>query len=129
MPTTYPDLKNEHGWAKYCFGEDSLEEPHLPLLTLMIQLDEVAILRLLKLHIKWYQSTPSTSSSLRLQWLFALLVCLDLPIDASMQAELFQLQKTCKTIRATSEILEDEALAGLNTVITVLERIFGQKDV
>jgi len=126
---TYPDLKDEQGWLKYCFGENSLAQPHVPLLTLMIQLDEVAIIRLLKLHIKWIQSPSTDWSSLRLQWLFALLVCLDLPIDASMQAELFQLQKSCKTVRATSESLDDDILAGINIVITVLEKVFNQREV
>lgn len=129
MPSTFPDLKNEQAWSKYCFGEDSLEDSHQPLLAFMIQLDEVAIIRLLKMHIKWYQYPAVQASAVRLQWLFALLVCLDLPIDASMQAELFQLQKTCKTARATLEALEDDVLAGLNTVITVLERVFGQREV
>lgn len=106
-----------------------MQEAQLPTLTLMIQLDEVAIARILKLHIKWAQSPSVIWETTRLQWLFALLLCLDLPIDASMQAELFELQKLCKTVRATADTLEDDILAGVNTVVTVLEKVFSQVEV
>jgi survival of motor neuron protein-interacting protein 1 len=119
-------LKDEQGWIKFCFGEESVPEPQDPLLSHLIQFDEVSILRMLKYHIKWIKNTEWTTR--RLSWMFALLVCLDLPIEASMQAELWQLRTQCVRSRADESLQQEELIAGLNVLITVLERQFGQRE-
>lgn len=126
---TYPDLSNEQEWAIFCCGGETSCAPHEPLLSHLICFDEVAIIRLLNLHIKWSRDSTFSWSPPRLRWLFSLLVCLDLPIDAALQAELCDLRKACLETRASSDNLSGDLIAGLNVLITVLERIFGQRDV
>jgi survival of motor neuron protein-interacting protein 1 len=127
---SYPDLNNEKAWATFCYGEGESEDlAHEPLLSHLIRFDEVSVIRILTLTIKWTKASTFSWSNLRFQWLFSLLVCLDLPIDASLQAELCYLRRACLSKLCSSDNLSDETIAGLNVLVTILERIFGQRDV
>lgn len=126
---SYPQPNDEAGWQRFFFGKEEGDPSNLaaePFLSHLIQFDELAIIRLLKLHIKWSRTGNWTAA--RLRWLYALLVCLDLPIEAGLQADLWQLRLTCCAERAKSDILPNDIAAGLNIVITTLEKVFGQRE-
>lgn len=127
-PFKYPEWKDERGWQAFFLGTNAMEELQEPLISHLIRFDEVSIIRLLKFHIKWSNNSTVIWTELRLQWLFSLLVCLDLPIEPALQADLRGLRNALCTLRNDTKVSEKNTLAGINMSITLLEEIFGQRD-
>lgn len=123
----YPEWKDERGWQAFFLGADAMTNAQEPLASHLIRFDEVSVIRLLKMNIKW-SNLPLPWTELRLRWLFSLLVCLDLPIEPAVQAELCGLRKTLCTLRNQTDISEKDTMAGINMSITLLESLFGQRD-
>ena len=124
----YPEWKDDRGWQEFFFGEKALAKSQEPLVSHLVRFDEVSIIRLLKFHIRWSNNTSILWSELRLQWLFSLLVCIDLPIEPALQADLCGLRKRLCTLRQQTDIHEKEIMAGINMSITLLEELFGQRE-
>lgn len=62
-----------------------LKGPHPPLLGILMQLDEVKRAALLRYHIAWLERVDGLPEG-RAQWLFALSVVVDKPLDAQTMA-------------------------------------------
>lgn len=104
-----------------------LKGPHPPLLGILMQLDEVKYAALLRYHIAWLERVDGLPE-LRAQWLFALSVAVDKPLDAQTMAAYRALLRRCASLRASKASAEDEELHRLNMLITVAGRYFGQAE-
>lgn len=69
--------------------------------------------------------TQTVPSTLYFSWIYALLIGIDVPIEADFQAKLYELLVICCEIRATSLAIPEPVVAGANTVIALLA-YFGQ---
>ncbi|KAG0563246.1 hypothetical protein M758_8G015100 [Ceratodon purpureus] len=104
-----------------------LKGPNAPLLGILMKLDEVKRAALLRYHIAWLERVDGLPEE-RAQWLFALSVVVDKPLDAQTMAAYRSLLRRCASLRASKTSAEDEDLHRLNVLITIAGRYFGQAE-
>jgi survival of motor neuron protein-interacting protein 1 len=96
-----------------------------PILSILQHLDTVSINKLLEYHTSWAKKGPTTTEA-AMQWLFALLACLDKPLDADMASSLRGLLRRLALERSQITNREDQRLPALNILITIIAKYFGQ---
>ncbi|XP_014677054.1 PREDICTED: gem-associated protein 2-like isoform X2 [Priapulus caudatus] len=135
-----PDAADEFGWYQLCFGhnqlhlagfkdidmETSLRQPTNPLLSVMLALDQPTVDELLYNHINWFRE--SGFSHPQGQWLYALLACLEKPLNPESCHSLRILARLCSSLRATLDTPSHPHLAALNLLLCLVARYFDQGD-
>jgi len=128
-PFPLPSLKDELKLRNYFFGNASQPNkkvtinPTPPLMSLLLMLDEVSVKTLLSFHIAWLEERPL--DSLSAQWIYALLVLLEKPLDADISADLRVLLRYCIILRVAQQN-DTPLLPMLNILITIVAKYFGQ---
>ncbi|XP_022103933.1 gem-associated protein 2-like isoform X2 [Acanthaster planci] len=151
---TLPRLQEEEAWCVLCFGNDfwqrllsrkgketradqDIEEAtpgqemrtHKgvpPLLSIVSAMEQPTVCQLLEYHIEWLNHLGFSVS--QGCWLFALLACLEKPLLPEAASMLRTLARHCSAIRASLETKEDQRLAPLNLLISLVARYFDQSD-
>ncbi len=97
-----------------------------PLLSIVAHMDQSTLTTVLEYHLHWFQATGFTPR--QGQWFYALLCCLEKPLEPETCALLRSLVRSCASLRATLENVADERLAPLNLIITLVTHYFDQRD-
>lgn len=97
-----------------------------PLLSILLQMDQHTVHKVLEYHINWFEATGFSAT--QGQWLYALLVCLEKPLTPETCSSLRSLARNCANLRATIETPDDPLLAPLNLLICLIARYFDQMD-
>lgn len=147
----FPKLSRRTEWFVYCLGKEKYEQlfgkkaeeleesgppkskksrisndRNKPLLSIILYLHQGYIIKLLSYHIEWLEKARFSHE--QGEWLYALLLCLEKPLDPDTCALLRSLSRVCSSLRSSLVDPEDEALKPLNTIITIISQYFDQKD-
>lgn len=147
----FPKLSRKTEWFVYCLGRDKYEEifgkkteeseengppkskksrvsteRYPPLLSIILYLNQNYVVKLLAYHIEWLEKAKFTHE--QGEWLYALLLCLEKPLDPDTCALLRSLSRVCSSLRSNLVDPEDEILKPLNSIITIISQYFDQKD-
>ncbi|XP_071960320.1 gem-associated protein 2-like [Antedon mediterranea] len=138
-----PQPNDESGWCKLCLGNkaeqllkakrgvsstttDTDMQGVLPLFSIVAAMKQSTVIKILEFHIGWLQTLglgPKQG-----QWLYALLACLQKPLDPDAHSMLRTLARQCAALRASLETIDDDRLPALNLLITLVARYFDQTD-
>ncbi|KAK5916330.1 hypothetical protein CgunFtcFv8_011323 [Champsocephalus gunnari] len=141
-----PDITDEEGWKKFCFGEtlylgtsssrtEAAEaEPALdhskvgfpPFLTIVSRLNQSTVLMVLETLVGWFEENDFAPQLGR--WLYALLACLEKPLLPEAHSCIRQLARRCAQLRSALETDEDDKLPALNLLVCLVARYFEQSD-
>lgn len=97
-----------------------------PLLSVVAQMDQRTVIRVLEYHVNWLEATGHTRK--QGQWFYALLACLQKPLSPEACAWLRQLARVCSIIRASLKSPEEPQLLELNLLICLIAYYFDQGD-
>jgi survival of motor neuron protein-interacting protein 1 len=89
-------------------------------------ISQATVKQVLKYHYDWMTVTGFTTEQGR--WFYALLTCLEKPLEPEACSLLRDLARACSSVRATLESAEDPCLAPLNLLICLVARYFSQAD-
>ncbi|KAH3720658.1 gem-associated protein 2-like isoform X2 [Dreissena polymorpha] len=103
-----------------------VHEGILPLVSVMLAMDQTTVLKVLEYHLNWFEVTGFTER--QGYWFYALLVCLDKPLLPDACALLRELARACSRLRASLESKDDPKLPALNLFICLIARYFDQSD-
>jgi len=98
-----------------------------PLLSIILYMAQHNVIRLILYHIDWLERHPVFSHE-QGEWLYALLLCLEKPLDPDTCSLLRRLSRICSTLRSKLSDPHDEFLNPLNLLITIISDYFDQKD-
>lgn len=98
----------------------------LPLVSVMVAMDQSTVLKVLEYHLNWFEVTGFTEK--QGYWFYALLVCLDKPLLPDACSLLRGLARACSRLRASLEGPDDSRLLPLNLFICLISRYFDQSD-
>ncbi|GFQ64574.1 gem-associated protein 2 [Trichonephila clavata] len=150
-----PKINKFKEWCLYCLGsdkhrlicrEDELEasvdtqtaeaskkprmddvcESNPPLLSVMLYMNQKRIAKLLSYHIDWLEELGF--SHCQGEWLYALLVGLEKPLDPDTCAMLRTLARLCSRLRNDLTSTDHEFLKPLNLILSIISEYFDQKD-
>ncbi|XP_052091948.1 gem-associated protein 2-like [Mytilus californianus] len=139
-----PLANDVEGWCRLCFGrlQPPGSVPHeikenesdnctdrqgtLPLLSIMMAMDQPAVIKVLEYHINWFEATGFSDK--QGSWFYSLLVCLEKPLSPEACSTLRTLARSCSNLRASLENSDDPRLAPLNLFICIVARYFDQID-
>ncbi|XP_015918868.2 gem-associated protein 2 [Parasteatoda tepidariorum] len=99
---------------------------HLPFLSVMAHLDQNRIKKLLSYFDTWLDDINFSHQVGK--WIYALLVCLEKPLDPNTCSLLRNLSKHCCRFRDSLSSPDDKLLISLNMIITIIAYHFDQKD-
>lgn len=116
--------KNEHKDNKTV--EFPTHEGMLPLVSVMVAMDQPTVIKVLEYHLNWFEATGFTER--QGYWFYALLVCLDKPLLPDACSLLRGLARACSRLRASLESTVDPRLIPLNLFICLISRYFDQSD-
>lgn len=153
---TVPAKEDVSGWCRLCFGQLDISRPrdelrgcngtdeltcsdsdasdgrHVscrggtpPLLSIVTYIDQPTVMKVLEYHINWMEKTGFTLEQGR--WFYALLACLEKPLEPEACALIRNLARQCSTLRATLNE-RDECLTAINLLICLVAHYFGQSD-
>ncbi|VDH92191.1 Hypothetical predicted protein [Mytilus galloprovincialis] len=139
-----PLANDVEGWCRLCFGrlQPPGSVPHeikenesengtdrqgtLPLLSIMMAMDQPAVIKVLEYHINWFEATGFSDK--QGSWFYSLLVCLEKPLSPEACSTLRTLARSCSNLRASLEHSDDPQLSPLNLFICIVARYFDQID-
>ncbi|KAL4222314.1 gem (nuclear organelle) associated protein 2 [Mactra antiquata] len=98
----------------------------LPLVSVMVAMDQKTVIKVLEYHLNWFEATGFTER--QGYWFYALLICLDKPLLPDACSLLRGLARACSRLRASLENIEDTRLAPLNLFICLISCYFDQSD-
>ncbi|XP_060561601.1 gem-associated protein 2-like [Ruditapes philippinarum] len=98
----------------------------LPLVSVMVAMDQPTVLKVLEYHLNWFEATGFTER--QGYWFYALLVSLDKPLIPDACSLLRGLARACSRLRASLESIDDPRLTPLNLFICLISRYFDQSD-
>ena len=128
---TLPSMSDAQRWKSFCLRAH-LGEPsgsacgNPPTLQIVMQLDQVAVIRLVEYHVKWVEKSEQISD-IQKEWLFALLGRLDKPLDSDTASSLRSLLRRLTHERAKLSLPTDPQLPSLNILIVIIGNFFGQR--
>ncbi|KAF8789609.1 gem-associated protein 2-like [Argiope bruennichi] len=150
----FPKIKFNQKWCLYCLGTEKhdliygrAEEPeesdgtsciaiskeirvsdfpYPPLLSIILYLNQGQIVKLLSYHIEWLEKIGF--SHLQGEWLYALLVALEKPLDPDTCALLRSLSRHCSKLRNELPTPDHEFVQALNLLLLIVAHCFDQKD-
>jgi len=97
-----------------------------PLLSIIVNLDQVTVISVIQHHINWLENKPLTKHSA--QWLHSLLALLEKPLDPDTASALRVLLRRASELRAKLTTPQDALLPPLNILITIVAKYFGQME-
>lgn len=148
----FPKLNKKVEWCVYCLGKEKYEqtygakyenfedesgapkrkksrittEKNLPLLSIILYLSQNHVIKLITYHVEWLEKAKFSHDQGK--WLYALLLCLETPLDPDTCALLRSLARVCSSLRSDLSDADDEALKPLNSIITIVSEYFDQID-
>lgn len=148
----FPKINKKAEWCVFCLGKEKYEqmfgknsdkpeeedgvpkqkksrftsEKNPPLLSIILYLSQSHIIKLITYHIEWLEKAKFSHDQGK--WLYALLLCLQKPLDPDTCALLRSLSRVCSSLRSSLFDTNDEALKPLNSIITIISQYFDQKD-
>ncbi|KAK2588491.1 hypothetical protein KPH14_004474, partial [Odynerus spinipes] len=123
-----PSIDDRCGWITYCCEKRSDDdEIYSPTLKIMFHMNQPLVEQVLEYLVELVQTQGKIEYRLG-QWLYALLVVLELPLNPDMCSCLRSLARACSVIRANSKKLEEHEIGALNLFICLVARYFRQMD-
>nr|XP_003705101.1 PREDICTED: gem-associated protein 2 isoform X1 [Megachile rotundata] len=122
-----PDIEDEKGWIKFCSGHNEEKVKTVPTLSVIFHLNQPMIEQILEYLVQHLSSQKKIQYELG-QWIYALLVVLEMPLTPDICSCLRSLARTCSIMRARSEELEVREIGALNLFICLVARYFRQLD-
>ncbi|GFQ83342.1 hypothetical protein TNCT_538471, partial [Trichonephila clavata] len=119
------DTKTAEASEKPRMG-DVVCEPNPPLLSIMLYMNQKRLAKLLSYHIDWLEEVGF--SHCQGEWLYALLVGLEKPLDPDTCAMLRSLARLCSKLRNDLTSSDHEFLKPLNLILIIISECFDQKD-
>ncbi|KAL0112713.1 hypothetical protein PUN28_012169 [Cardiocondyla obscurior] len=119
-----PDINDQTGWLDFCLDNEKKIEPTLNTLFCFNQSNVEQILEYL---VQFVDSKRTIEYKIG-QWLYALLVILEQPLQPDTCSCLRSLARACSIIRADSRELDAQELGALNLFICLVARYFRQLD-
>ncbi|RWS25961.1 gem-associated protein 2-like isoform X2 [Leptotrombidium deliense] len=102
-------------------------ETHEPVLSVMLRLSQHDIYKMLIDHFKYIQHAHYSYK--RGLWIYALLVCLQKPLQSEVYSALRDISRSVSIQRSSeSLILDSEIVNSLNLIICIIGRYFNQLD-
>lgn len=126
-----PDINDEDGWFMFCFEGDG----HPPLLSIMLRMDPMTVQSMLAYHVDWLSEEMDDEivrfPTHRAVWLYAILVCIDMPLNSDVASDIRRLLVLCTAVRSrlNRSSGEERVLASLNTLIAITGRFFHQNEI
>ncbi|XP_076180257.1 gemin 2 isoform X2 [Ptiloglossa arizonensis] len=121
-----PDMNDQNGWIKFCLGQYK-EMITIPTLNIVFCLNQPMVEQILEYLVEYIRTQKKIEYELG-QWMYALLVVLEVPLTPDMCFCLRSLARTCSIIRANSKTLEVYEIGALNLFICLVARYFRQLD-
>ncbi|KAK9305757.1 hypothetical protein QLX08_003489 [Tetragonisca angustula] len=122
-----PSIDDEKGWIKFCSGNETEGARVLPTLDVIFSLNQPMIEQILEYLVEYIERLEKIEYKLG-QWLYALLVVLEMPLTPETCSCLRSLARTCSVMRAKSTKLEVHEIGALNLFICLVARYFRQLD-
>ncbi|XP_076756758.1 gemin 2 isoform X1 [Xylocopa sonorina] len=122
-----PDMDDEQGWIEFCSGSGAEKARFAPNLNTMFCLNQPMVEQILEHLVEYVKSLDKIEYELG-QWIYALLVILEMPLTPEMCSCLRSLARTCSVMRANSMKLEVHEIGTLNLFICLVARYFRQLD-
>lgn len=94
-------MDDEEGWIKFCSGSYEEQKETVPTLGIIFSLNQPMVEQILEYLIEHIGVQKQINHKLG-QWLYALLVILEMPLTPEMCSCLRSLARTCSVIRANS---------------------------
>ncbi|KAG8182648.1 hypothetical protein JTE90_018484 [Oedothorax gibbosus] len=123
--STTPDSEPKSKRSR-CTNPDVTSDGHPPLLSIVLRLNQTRITRLLAFHLNWLDTAGYSDAQGR--WLYALLMCLEKPLDPGDCAMLRSLSRKCSRLRSEIVDPKDGLVLSINLVLSIISRFFDQKD-
>lgn len=120
-----PNFDDEDSWIKLCTGEGNTTLS--PTLNIMFSFSQSLVEQILEYLVDHTGKEKRIGYHLG-QWMYALLVILELPMNPDTCACLRTFARTCALIRADPRELEECELRALNLFICLVARYFRQLD-
>ncbi|XP_012288758.1 gem-associated protein 2 [Orussus abietinus] len=128
LTTNLPDIDDQSGWVNFCTGfSGEGYELYDPTLSIVLSLSQFMIEQILE-HLVQFIETQNTISKTLGQWIYALLVVLELPLNPDMCSCLRSLARACSIIRANLTTADPHEVTSLNLFICLIARYFRQLD-
>ncbi|XP_076235790.1 gemin 2 [Calliopsis andreniformis] len=121
-----PQIDDEKGWIKFCSGQEE-ETKIAPTLNIIFCLNQPLVEQILEYLVEYIQTQKKIEYALG-QWIYALLVVLEMPLNPDACSCLRILARTCSVIRANLKELEVHETGALNLFICLVARYFRQLD-
>ncbi|XP_034195113.1 gemin 2 [Osmia lignaria lignaria] len=122
-----PDIGDEKGWIKFCSGCYKEKIKTAPTLSVIFCLNQPIVERILEYLVEHLATQKNIEYQLG-QWIYALLVILEMPLTPDVCSCLRSLARTCSVMRAESKQLEVHEIGALNLFICLVARYFRQLD-
>ncbi|XP_011869062.1 PREDICTED: gem-associated protein 2 [Vollenhovia emeryi] len=119
-----PDVDDYDAWINFCSGGDEKAKPTLNTLFCFNQSNVEQVLE----YLVQFVETERRIEYKRGQWIYALLVILEQPLQPDTCSCLRSLARACSVIRADSRELDAQELGALNLIICLVARYFRQWD-
>ncbi|GFS54511.1 gem-associated protein 2 [Nephila pilipes] len=150
-----PKIHKYEEWSLYCLGSDKHRllcnkhdsessnamaaeeskksrfenivcEPNPPLLSVMLYLSQRKIIKLLSYHINWLEGLGFSHT--QGEWLYALLVALEKPLEPDTCSLLRNLSRICSQLRCNINSSDHEFVKPLNLILSIISEYFDQID-
>ncbi|XP_033198362.1 gemin 2 [Bombus vancouverensis nearcticus] len=122
-----PSIDDEEGWIKFCSGNDEENIRVPPTLDVIFSLNQPMVEQILEYLVEHMETLKKIEYKLG-QWIYALLVVLEMPLTPGTCSCLRSLARTCSVMRAKSKRLEVHEIGALNLFICLVARYFRQLD-
>jgi len=119
-----PDIDDQKAWINFCLGGEKRIEPTLNTLFCFSQSNVEQVLE----YLIQYVETEKRIEEKIGQWIYALFVILEQPLQPDTCSCLRSLARACSVIRADSRELDTQELGALNLFICLVARYFHQLD-
>ncbi|XP_054006948.1 gem-associated protein 2 [Hylaeus anthracinus] len=122
-----PSIDEQKDWIKFCLGHFEGKTRIVPTLNVIFCLNQPMVEQILEYLVEHIEIQKKIEYELG-QWIYALLVVLEVPLTPNVCSCLRSLARTCSIIRAHSKTLEVHEIGALNLFICLVARYFRQLD-
>ncbi|XP_017760495.1 PREDICTED: gem-associated protein 2 [Eufriesea mexicana] len=122
-----PQIDDEKGWINSLSGNDKETIRIIPTLDIIFCLNQPMVEQILEYLVEYIETLDKIEYELG-QWIYALLVVLEMPLTPDTCSCLRSLARVCSIMRAKSMKLEVHEIGTLNLFICLVARYFRQLD-
>ncbi|XP_043261039.1 gem-associated protein 2 isoform X2 [Colletes gigas] len=122
-----PSIDDQNAWVKFCLGDYKEKKNIVPTLDIIFCLNQPMVEQILEYLVEHIEAEKKIGYNLG-QWIYSLLVVLELPLTPNICSCLRSLARTCSIIRVNSKMLEVHEIGTLNLFICLVARYFRQLD-